>query len=368
MSAGNLFLEKVLRTDPQVDARGEDRRISTRAAWPRPTSWCWTPSTPPRVGPGRFIFVNAVPRRRAHRGAGTAGAARPSWTGIATILVMRHVDLAKVTIEDALRIRPLAAGRPLVEAVGGPLIYALEEQDRKAIFIGFDLFKTDFPLRVAFPLILSNSLRWLHPSGARSGEPPVRGRAADSAAGAPRGRRGHRDDAERAERQGADHARHGELQRDGGGRRLLAVDAEGRDEDRRQSHGRRRVQSHASPASRRGRAGAPWRPRPCPCSGSCGRSSSLWPLAAPARRGHCSTGGGRARGALRACRRRPATAGPWPSGARSWWCWPLTLPPPDAAALGGPAERRVPARRVRQRQSGRPRARLSLRGRGGQAA
>ena len=33
-----------------------------------------------------------------------------------------------------------------------------------AIFIGFDLFKTDFPLRVAFPLILSNTLRWLHPA------------------------------------------------------------------------------------------------------------------------------------------------------------------------------------------------------------
>ncbi|HZF06667.1 MAG TPA: VWA domain-containing protein, partial [Patescibacteria group bacterium] len=41
---------------------------------------------------------------------------------------------------------------------------ALEEPDRKAIFIGFDLFKTDFPLRVAFPLILSNTLRWLHPA------------------------------------------------------------------------------------------------------------------------------------------------------------------------------------------------------------
>src|SRR5256885_13761621 len=64
-----------------------------------------------------------------------------------------------------MRVGPLAAGRALVEAVGGPLLYALEEPDRKAIFIGFDLFKTDFPLRVAFPLILSNSLRWLHPAG-----------------------------------------------------------------------------------------------------------------------------------------------------------------------------------------------------------
>src|SRR5262249_37078553 len=33
------------------------------------------------------------------------------------------------------------------------------------LFVGFDLFKTDFPLRIAFPLILSNTLRWLHPAG-----------------------------------------------------------------------------------------------------------------------------------------------------------------------------------------------------------
>ena len=79
--------------------------------------------------------------------------------------VMRHVEFAKVTIEDAMRIRPLAAGRPVVEAVGGPLVYALEEADRKALFVGFDLFKTDFPLRIAFPLVLSNTLRWLHPAG-----------------------------------------------------------------------------------------------------------------------------------------------------------------------------------------------------------
>ncbi len=33
------------------------------------------------------------------------------------------------------------------------------------MFVGFDLFKTDLPLRVAFPLILANSLRWLQPVG-----------------------------------------------------------------------------------------------------------------------------------------------------------------------------------------------------------
>src|SRR5262249_15111511 len=79
--------------------------------------------------------------------------------------IMRFVDLSKVGVEEALRVRPLAAGRTLLESVGGPLIYLVEEPQRKAVFIGFDLFKTALPLRVAFPLILSNSLRWLQPVG-----------------------------------------------------------------------------------------------------------------------------------------------------------------------------------------------------------
>ena len=78
---------------------------------------------------------------------------------------MRFVDLSKVTVEEALRVRPLAAGKTLLESVQGPLIFLLEEPQRKAVFVGFDLFKTDLPLRVAFPLILANSLRWLQPVG-----------------------------------------------------------------------------------------------------------------------------------------------------------------------------------------------------------
>jgi uncharacterized membrane protein len=163
VSPGNLFLEKVLRTDPQVtvDVRTPDQYAGGMGEADVVVLDSVSPS---RVGPGRFVFVNTVPGdvplevlgRLEHPTVMDWDRSHP---------VMRHVEFAKVAIEDGMRIRPLAAGRPLVEAVGGPLIYALEEQDRKAIFIGFDLFKTDFPLRVAFPLILSNTLRWLHPAG-----------------------------------------------------------------------------------------------------------------------------------------------------------------------------------------------------------
>lgn len=163
VSSGNLFLEKALRTDPHVALE-----VRTPDAYPGGMEAAdvvvLDSVTPPRIGPGRFVLVNTVPPDVPLEVLGRLE--RPvimDWAREHPI--MRHADLSKVQIEDALRVRPLAAGRPLVEAVGGPLIYALEEQDRKAVFVGFDLFKSDFPLRVAFPLILANALRWLHPAG-----------------------------------------------------------------------------------------------------------------------------------------------------------------------------------------------------------
>jgi uncharacterized membrane protein len=164
VSPGNLFLEKVLRTDPQValEVRTPDQY---EGGMQGADVVVLDSVSPPRVGPGRFVFVNGVPADVPIEVLGRSTERPTVMDWDRNHPVMRHVEFSKVTIEEALRIRPLAAGRPLVDAVGGPLIYALEEQDRKAIFIGFDLFRTDFPLRVAFPLILSNGLRWLHPAG-----------------------------------------------------------------------------------------------------------------------------------------------------------------------------------------------------------
>src|SRR5262249_57431596 len=105
-----------------------------------------------RLGNGRFVLVNTVPADVPLEVLGRLdNPAIMDWDRSHPI--MRQIDFAKVTIEDAMRVRPLAAGKSLVEAVGGPLGYVLEERDRKAVFFGFDLFQTGFPLRVAFPVI-----------------------------------------------------------------------------------------------------------------------------------------------------------------------------------------------------------------------
>ena len=161
VSPGNLFLEKALRTDPQVVL--ETRAPGDYAGGMLDADVVVLDGTaPPKIGPGRFVLVHALPGDVPIQALGQLE--EPTvldWDRAHP--VMRFVDLSKVSIESALRVRPLAAGRTLLEAVGGPLIYLLEEPQRKVVFVGFDLFKTDLPLRVAFPLILANSLRWLHP-------------------------------------------------------------------------------------------------------------------------------------------------------------------------------------------------------------
>src|SRR5204862_104862 len=110
VSPGNLFLEKVLRTDPQVslEVRTSDQYAGGMA---EADVAVLDSVTPPRVGPGRFVFVNAVPPDVPLEVLGRIE--RPTimdWDRAHPI--MRHVEFAKVAIEDAMRIRPLAAARP----------------------------------------------------------------------------------------------------------------------------------------------------------------------------------------------------------------------------------------------------------------
>jgi len=163
VSPGNLFLEKALQTDPQVKL--EVRKPDAYPGGMEGFDVVVVDSvSPQKLGNGRFVLVNTVPSDVPLEVLGRLDSPTiMDWDR--THPIMRQVDLAKVTMEDAMRVRPLAAGKTLVEAVGGPLVYALEERDRKALFFGFDLFRSDFPLRVAFPLMLSKGLRWLHPAG-----------------------------------------------------------------------------------------------------------------------------------------------------------------------------------------------------------
>jgi Ca-activated chloride channel family protein len=53
--------------------------------------------------------------------------------------------------------------KPLLYANGSPIISSFDTDRLRVIHLGFDLLESDLPLRVAFPVLMSNILEWLSP-------------------------------------------------------------------------------------------------------------------------------------------------------------------------------------------------------------
>ncbi len=158
---GNGFLEKALATDPQVQVEAGGPELLEKGS--RHDVVILDNTQVKSVPPGRYLFINTLPPGVPLELLGRVEDP-PLVDWDRSHPVMRYLDLSKVAIQDAMRVRPLSGGRALAESNLTPLVYALDEGGLRAIFIGFDLYRTDFPLRVAFPLFVSNTLRWLSPS------------------------------------------------------------------------------------------------------------------------------------------------------------------------------------------------------------
>ncbi|MDR5684180.1 MAG: VWA domain-containing protein [Armatimonadota bacterium] len=73
--------------------------------------------------------------------------------------VTRFVDWSEVRITDALALES-RSGEALVEGEF-PLVWGYEDRDRRLIVVAFDLERSDFALRPAFPVFFVNALEWL---------------------------------------------------------------------------------------------------------------------------------------------------------------------------------------------------------------
>ncbi|MEE9181072.1 MAG: VWA domain-containing protein [candidate division NC10 bacterium] len=162
VSEGNLFLEKALKADPQIEVtsvepeafpqarEGQDLVVLDR----------YSPSSIP---PGRYLLIRSVPGNAPIEVLGRIRAPKiVDWDRGHP--VMRYLDLSQVVLEAALKVRPLAGARTLIESQLTPLALAFHQGGYRLVFLGFDPVKSDLPLRAAFPLFVSNALRWLYPT------------------------------------------------------------------------------------------------------------------------------------------------------------------------------------------------------------
>lgn len=90
--------------------------------------------------------------------------------------VARGASWADLKIARARRVRLKGWGTAIVEGARGPLIVAGtrkvlvagRSQTQRVVWVGFDLRDSDLALRVAFPIFIVNSLRWLSEGEAAS--------------------------------------------------------------------------------------------------------------------------------------------------------------------------------------------------------
>lgn len=88
--------------------------------------------------------------------------------------VNSYLNYADLHIESAVARSAAAWLKPIASSGAGGLIWAGEDADRRVVMVGFDLAKSDLPLKVEFPILLANSISWLTGRDALAADRSVR--------------------------------------------------------------------------------------------------------------------------------------------------------------------------------------------------
>jgi hypothetical protein len=167
-TAGNFYLESVLGALPGMDlvkrewSSAEDIARLARLHDVVVFDGIAAPTLPP----GNYMLVNTVAPGLPFSAAGSV--AQPVIRGRGSSALMRDVDLTAVRIERARRVvidQPAAGLQRLFWSAETDLALALLDGDVKLIYLGFDLYRSNFPLQGAFPVFFSQSLEWLRSRG-----------------------------------------------------------------------------------------------------------------------------------------------------------------------------------------------------------
>jgi Ca-activated chloride channel homolog len=157
VSEGNPYLERVLQVLPV--SRAAATRSTDPATWASYGVVILDRIDPGPVPPGDYLLIASLPSNLPITATGELRHPEVSmWER--TDPVLQFVDLGSIRISRAMALAGGAGGRTLA---GGdaPLLWAYEGGGIRALLLGFALQDSDLPQRVAFPVLVANSLAWL---------------------------------------------------------------------------------------------------------------------------------------------------------------------------------------------------------------
>jgi Ca-activated chloride channel homolog len=164
VTAGNLYLEKVMALVPNVELfRSQPRRYFTLDA-DRYDLVVFDNFVPDVIPRGNLLFVNPPESTLL----GLEGEVRRprvrDWEREDPLL--RFVDFRDVAIARATRVAVPSWARVLVQGDDLPLMLAGEREGRQRIVVlPFDLRQSNLPLTPAFPILMLNIMGYLEPPG-----------------------------------------------------------------------------------------------------------------------------------------------------------------------------------------------------------
>ena len=158
VTPNNPFLENALAVDEKLDltvvapdqydpgAGGYDVTIFDRY-------------NPPTLGNGNYMFIYP-PQEGAIWGIGESIETPIITEWERDHPILRHVHLDNVQITEAYQVQVPATADVLVRSFEDPLLIVEEAPNRRIVFVAIDTLKSDLPLRIAFPLIVANTIQW----------------------------------------------------------------------------------------------------------------------------------------------------------------------------------------------------------------
>ena len=177
VTADNPFLEKALAVDEQIKltvltpAEYEANILTESPNSQEQEGYqvvIFDRYNPPTLGDGNYMFIYPPIGSSSLETSGT----ELKWdigesleTPIITDWerthpILRHVHLENVQIGEAYQITPPATAQVLARSLESPVLFVDVVPNRKIVFVAIDILQSDLPLRIAFPVIIANTIQW----------------------------------------------------------------------------------------------------------------------------------------------------------------------------------------------------------------
>jgi hypothetical protein len=177
LSSGNLFLEKAINVDPNVQL--------TRGSTPGAVSDDYDVVVcdgiaPKNLNANQLVFNAFTELSPVEKIGVTQAPGVADWDRKHPVTKFSSWSDVRFARANAVKLK--SWGQTILESERTPLIVAGERGGKRVVWCGFDVRETDLPLRVAFPIFINSSLHWLTAQRGTSGESGAPTRAGDAVA------------------------------------------------------------------------------------------------------------------------------------------------------------------------------------------